>query len=320
MYNSSSLNINDENIEQQLSQEYSDKSYHDMQPASFVSISQSTVDINHQGSSSFRVRDPPFDIHRPTNQPLSSIYNSITSSDNNYVAPVTSTELPAKKRRTAPGTLVAPSTAPLPRKRFNPAVQSTAAAAMMNNVAGGENTLSSRTVAAATKSISETTQNGFNQMMKPLIKLCEETNQLVIQMLKQSAEQTCLMNNLINFPRELQKATEKLSHAVHMVLNGINLVRTAYGETASFNDLASGEFDLLLTFIARIHQINVASVISDSQSIKNSLQQMKHDNNKKNSSTRSSITLSKREISTTVQPSSLSNKEHDDDDDDDDEL
>ncbi|CAF2852253.1 unnamed protein product [Rotaria sp. Silwood2] len=265
MYNSSSLNINDENVEQQLSQEYSDKSYHDMQPASFVSISQSTVDINHQGSSSFRVRDPPFDIHRPTNQPLSSIYNSITSSDNNYVAPVTSTELPAKKRRTAPGTLVAPSTAPLPRKRFNPAVQSTAAAAMMNNVAGGENTLSSRTVAAATKSISETTQNGY------------------------------LYNKDVFF-------------------------RTAYGETASFNDLASGEFDLLLTFIARIHQINVASVISDSQSIKNSLQQMKHDNNKKNSSTRSSITLSKREISTTVQPSSLSNKEHDDDDDDDDEL
>ncbi|CAF4617646.1 unnamed protein product [Rotaria sp. Silwood1] len=94
------------------------------------------------------------------------------------------------------------------------------------------------------------------------------------------------------------------------------LVRTAYGETASFNDLASGGFDLLLTFIARIHQINVASVIADSQSIKNSLQQMKHDNNKKTSSTRSSITLSKREISTTVQPSLLSNKEHDDDDDD----
>ncbi|CAF3771937.1 unnamed protein product, partial [Rotaria sp. Silwood1] len=93
------------------------------------------------------------------------------------------------------------------------------------------------------------------------------------------------------------------------------LVRTAYGETASFNDLASGGFDLLLTFIARIHQINVASVIADSQSIKNSLQQMKHDNNKKISSTRSSITLSKREISTTVQPSLLSNKEHDDDDD-----
>ncbi|CAF0851349.1 unnamed protein product [Rotaria sp. Silwood1] len=65
-----------------------------------------------------------------------------------------------------------------------------------------------------------------------------------------------------------------------MVLNGINLghvahgsslnaiarcsVRTASGETASFNDLASGGFDLLLTFIARIHQINVASVIADS--------------------------------------------------------
>ncbi|CAF5032288.1 unnamed protein product, partial [Rotaria sp. Silwood1] len=116
-----------------------------------------------------------------------------------------------------------------------------------------------------------------------------------------------------------------------MQLNGINLshisrcsslnatvrclVRTAYGEIASFNDLASGEFDLILTFLARIHQLNVASVFADSQSIKNSLQQMKHDVNKKNSSTRSSITVSKRGTSTTVQPSSLLNQEDDDDDD-----
>ena len=54
-------------------------------------------------------------------------------------------------------------------------------------------------------------------MMKPLIELCEETNQFVIQMLKKSTEQTRLMYDLINFPRELQKATEKLSHTVHMV-------------------------------------------------------------------------------------------------------
>ncbi|CAF4542261.1 unnamed protein product, partial [Rotaria magnacalcarata] len=44
--------------------------------------------------------------------------------------------LPAKKRRTAPGVLVAPSTAPLPRKRFNPAIQSTAASLMRNFVPG----------------------------------------------------------------------------------------------------------------------------------------------------------------------------------------
>ncbi len=39
-------------------------------------------------------------------------------------------ELPTKKRRTAAGALFAPSTAPLRRKRFNPTVQSTAAAMM----------------------------------------------------------------------------------------------------------------------------------------------------------------------------------------------
>jgi hypothetical protein len=49
MYNSFSLNINDENVEQQVSQEYADKLYHDMQPAaSFVSIPQSPVDINRR--------------------------------------------------------------------------------------------------------------------------------------------------------------------------------------------------------------------------------------------------------------------------------
>ncbi|CAF1265868.1 unnamed protein product [Rotaria sp. Silwood1] len=336
-----------------------------------------------EGSSSFRVHDPRFDCHQPINQcinqpinqcinqsinqsinqpinqpmnqpmnqPLSSIYNSTTSNDNNCVAPVA---LTAKKRRTVASTLVAPSTAPLPRKRFNPIVQSTAAA-MMNNV-GGENTLSSRTVAATTKSITETTQNRINQMMKPLVKLCEETNQLVKEILQQITEQTRLINESINGPRELQKLIEKLSHILHlqakvlqtqqtnddedivMTLNGINLdhiergsslnatarsvVRAAYGEKASFKDLADGEFDLLLSFIARIHRMSVASVFADSQSIKNSLQQMKHDVNKKKSSSKSSITVSKRATSATVQPSSLLNNDEDDsdEDDDDDEL
>jgi hypothetical protein len=49
MYNSS-ININDENVDQHLSQEYFDKSYHDMQPVSFASVSQSTIDINRRKS------------------------------------------------------------------------------------------------------------------------------------------------------------------------------------------------------------------------------------------------------------------------------
>jgi hypothetical protein len=53
--------------------------------------------------------------------------------------------------------------------------------------------------------------------MKPLVKLCEETNQLIKEMLKQTTEQTRLITELINFPREKQKATQQLSHIVHMV-------------------------------------------------------------------------------------------------------
>ncbi|CAF2984155.1 unnamed protein product [Rotaria sp. Silwood2] len=301
------------------------------------------------GPSSSHVRDSRSNIHQPINQPLSSMHNSITSNHNNYVAPVTSTEIPVKKRRPAASTLVAPSTAPLPRKRFNPAVQNTAAA-MMSNLSGGENTLNSRTVNPPTRSISETTQNsylydryflcsiinlisvlGFNQILKPLMKLCEETNQLVKEMLKQMTEQTQLIKESLSSPRELQKTAQQLSQIVRMELNGINLghvsrgpslnitarslVRAAYGEKASFNDLAPGEFDLLLGFLARIHQLNVSSVLTESQSIKNSLQQMKHDEKKRKFSLRSSITLSNQGTSTAGQPlSSLSNDEDDDND------
>ncbi|CAF5157654.1 unnamed protein product, partial [Rotaria magnacalcarata] len=84
------------------------------------------------------------------------------------------------------------------------------------NFVPGETTVSSNVVAENTRSISETTQNGFNQTMKPLMKLCEDTNQLMKDMLKQTTEQTRLMNELINCPRELQKTTQQLSHIVHM--------------------------------------------------------------------------------------------------------
>ncbi|CAF1055579.1 unnamed protein product [Rotaria sordida] len=116
-----------------------------------------------------------------------------------------------------------------------------------------------------------------------------------------------------------------------MELNGINLdhisrgpslnttarslVRAACDEKVSFNDLAPREFDLLLYFLARIHQLTVASAPVDSQSIKNSLQQMKQDVKKRKFSIISSITLSKQGTSTTVQRLSSSNNDEDDDND-----
>jgi hypothetical protein len=59
--------------------------------------------------------------------------------------------------------------------------------------------------------------------MKPLMKLCEETNGLMKEMLKQMAEQTHLIKELVNVPRELQKSTEQLSHVVHMVCRSYDL-------------------------------------------------------------------------------------------------
>ncbi|CAF1593017.1 unnamed protein product [Rotaria magnacalcarata] len=320
-------------------------------------------------SLSLRVCDTRFDNHRSATQSSSSIFNSATASNTNYVAPVTSTQLPAKKRRTAPGVLVAPSTAPLPqlpakkrrtapgvlvapstaplpRKRFNPAIQSTAAS-LMRNFVPGETTVSSNVVAENTRSISETKQNGFNQTMK----LCEDANQLMKDMLKQTTEQTRLMNELINCPRELQKTTQQLSHIVHMQakvsqaqqnnndhnltfeLNGIDishvsrgsslnatarsLIRAAYGESASYNNLVPGEFDSLLGFLAHIHGLHAAAVFADCHSIKNSLQQMKHDINKKGSSSYSSMAASKQRTSTTIEIPSILHDDDDDDDDDD---
>ena len=59
--------------------------------------------------------------------------------------------------------------------------------------------------------------------MKPLMKLCEETNQLMKEILKQTTEQTRLINELVNVPRELQKTTQQLSHIVHTVYADIRI-------------------------------------------------------------------------------------------------
>ncbi|CAF4081139.1 unnamed protein product [Rotaria magnacalcarata] len=165
-------------------------------------------------------------------------------------------------------------------------------------------------------------------------------------MLKQTTEQTRLMNQLINFPRELQKTTQQLSHIVHMVsparqkndddditfeLNGIDishvlrgsslnttarsLIPAAYSESASFNNLGSGEFDTLLGFIAHIHGLHTAVVFVDCQSIKNSLQQMKHDINKNGSSSYSSTTASIQRTSITIETPSILDEADDNDDD-----
>lgn len=50
MYNSDSINVNDENIERQLSQEYTAMAYCDMQPVPLPSPAQSTVDITRRKS------------------------------------------------------------------------------------------------------------------------------------------------------------------------------------------------------------------------------------------------------------------------------
>ena len=58
---------------------------------------------------------------------------------------------------------------------------------------------------------------GFNQVLKPLIKLCEETNEMVKLIMKHVHEQTELMDKLFYPPRNLQNSTEQLSSVVHMV-------------------------------------------------------------------------------------------------------
>ena len=70
---------------------------------------------------------------------------------------------------------------------------------------------------------------------------------------------------------------------------------------------------LLPGFIARIHGLNVAAVFANGPSIKNSLQQMKHDINKKGSSTYSSINPSKQKLSTTIEPLPVLSDDEDDD-------
>lgn len=57
----------------------------------------------------------------------------------------------------------------------------------------------------------------INQTMKPLLKLCEETNQLTKEMIKENSEQLRLLGELINFPRDLQKLIHQLSRNLHLV-------------------------------------------------------------------------------------------------------
>ncbi|CAF1647390.1 unnamed protein product, partial [Rotaria magnacalcarata] len=257
-----------------------------------------------------RQHNPTFATHRPANESLSTVIHSTTNNQNNCAPSPTVTGSPAKRRRTFPGQSNPPLTAPPVRRRFDATLQNTAAS-LMENIVVGTTTSTSRTTTANAKSISETSQNGINQIIKPIVKLCEETNQLTKDVLKILTEQTNLTRELVNFPRDLQKATQQLSHTIHMQakvfqsrqqsddedvsieLNGINvshvqrgasinataraLVRAGYGEMASFNDLRPGEFDILLSYLAYIHGLHPATTFANSQSIKNSLQQMKHD-------------------------------------------
>lgn len=55
------------------------------------------------------------------------------------------------------------------------------------------------------------------QTLKPLVKACEENNQLMKQLMKQHEEQSRLINELINLPRELHKLTQQFSFLLHTV-------------------------------------------------------------------------------------------------------
>ncbi|CAF1093450.1 unnamed protein product [Rotaria magnacalcarata] len=312
MYDYCSVNDNNDDTQRPLSQEYSHQSYHDLQPVPLSVISQSTIDTNSRDPLRSRQHNPTFATHRPANESLSTVIHSTTNNQNNCAPSPTVTGSPAKRRRTFPGQSNPPLTAPPVRRRFDATLQNTAAS-LMENIVVGTTTSTSRTTTANAKSISETSQNvlGINQIIKPIVKLCEETNQLTKDVLKILTEQTNLTRELVNFPRDLQKATQQLSHTIHMQakvfqsrqqsddedvsieLNGINvshvqrgasinataraLVRAGYGEMASFNDLRPGEFDILLSYLAYIHGLHPATTFANSQSIKNSLQQMKHD-------------------------------------------
>ncbi|CAF1423541.1 unnamed protein product, partial [Rotaria sordida] len=305
-----SVNDNNDDTQRHLSQEYLHQSYHDLQPVPLLPISQSTIDINSYDPLRSRQHNPTFENHRSANESLSTVIHSTTNNQNNCAPSPTVTGSPAKRRRTFPGQSNPSLTAPPIRKRFDPTLQRTAAL-LMENVVGGTTTSTARTTTAGVRSISEASQNGINQIIKPIVKLCEETNQLTKEVLQISTEQTNLTHELVNFPRELQKATQQLSHTVHMQakvlqtrqqnddedvsieLNGINvsyvqrgaslnataraLVRAGYGEMASFNDLRPGESDILLGYLAYVHGHPPTTTFANSQAIKNSLQQMKHD-------------------------------------------
>ncbi|CAF1337987.1 unnamed protein product [Rotaria sordida] len=275
MYNYSSVTDNNDDTQRHLSPEYIHQSYHDLQPVPLSPLSQSIIDTNSRNPLQSRQYNPTFENYRSANESLSTVIHSTTNNQNNCAPPPTVTGSPAKRRRTFPGRSNPPLTAPPVRRRFDPTVQR------------------------------------INQIIKPVVKLCEETNQLAKEVLKILTEQTNLTRELVNFSRELQKATQQLSHTVHMQakvlqtrqqnddedvsmeLNGINvshvqrgaslnataraLVRAGYDEMASFNDLRPGEFDILLDYLAYVHGLPPATTFANSQAIKNSLQQMKHD-------------------------------------------
>ncbi|CAF3866657.1 unnamed protein product [Rotaria sordida] len=290
-------------------------------------------------TSPFSVRDPRLNNdHHILNESLSTITNSAINQESSQVFQ----ESPAKRRRSTANSVSMTSSAPPPRKRFNPVLQSTGASQLSNTI-GTTASFISRTPITSSKSVPETTQYvlALAQTIKPLTKLCEEMNQLIKQVIAQNEQQMRLLSELVNAPRELDKLTHELSYILHLqakmlqtrqyendenlvtvifklkTLNGVDLskvprsatinataralMRAAYGELACFNDLKDGEFNVLLGLIAHIHGQHISSVFVDSNSIKNSLQQMKHDTNKKSPLRKLKKSILKARKSTTAQ-------------------
>ncbi|CAF1535590.1 unnamed protein product, partial [Rotaria sordida] len=151
MFNRLTINDSNENSDQQ----YSAPSYHLMQPASFVvQPTQSILHVNDLDTSPFSVRDPRLNNdHHILNESLSTITNSAINQESSQVFQ----ESPAKRRRSTANSVSMTSSAPPPRKRFNPVLQSTGAS-QLSNMIGTTASSISRTRITTSKSVPEITQ------------------------------------------------------------------------------------------------------------------------------------------------------------------
>ncbi|CAF1067435.1 unnamed protein product, partial [Didymodactylos carnosus] len=133
----------------------------------------------------------------------------------------------------------------------------------------------------------------LEQIMKSYVKVLDETNLLMQHQIAEAREQTRLLSELVELPNDLLKASQKAANVLRMEINGVDVrgivpksaytqtarycIRLAYGESASFENLATG-------VLAHLHKISISVVYCMRKDIVQSLQQMKYDQNKRVSS------------------------------------